>query len=98
MNPECETRVRNSAKQNRLVPKSSMISWRSLRESNPSFQIENCTFPEPYQYVSHSRGAKPPLNVSTGYGPSAKHPTLSCTPSQTPSRLRSEECPVMRGD
>jgi len=47
-------------------------SWRSLRESNPSFQIENLAFSELPQDVLNLDGAKSALKVSTGYHPGAK--------------------------
>ena len=43
MNPEWETQLPTSGKPLGVKPKRSTKSWRSLRESNPSFQIENLT-------------------------------------------------------
>jgi hypothetical protein len=43
MNATCQTQLANSAKHALTDRKNTAQSWRSLRESNPSFQIENLT-------------------------------------------------------
>src|SRR5262249_15703776 len=79
MNRYWQTRLQESGKQERSKLKCSMKSWRSLRESNPSFQIENLNFSELLAEVGHSISAKSGLTLSMGCDPIAK---------QTPARGR----------
>src|SRR5262245_23676767 len=51
-------------------------SWRSLRESNPSFQIENFANSEVLSRVRHFGGAKTTSPFSMAYGAIAKRRVL----------------------
>src|SRR5262249_45971885 len=58
---------------NRVILNYQANSWRSLRESNSSFQIENIAASTLHQRVSQSRGAKSAQEQSRGYEAARKH-------------------------
>ena len=71
-NESAQQRSETSAQQWMPQPISIGISKRSLRESNPSFQIENLQFSERFQPVVPFYPQKPGLVISRGYGRSAQ--------------------------
>lgn len=72
MNGQWQTQLPNSGKQSVVERKMLGKSWRSLRESNPSFQIEKFAPNERFQGVSQIARAKTTQMKSMAYAPAGK--------------------------